>query len=500
MRERVSAVRVADNITVRRNGETWRLQLPDPIAAAAEEDDAGGRLVAPIPGQVTQVMAQPGMAVVRGQVMVVLEAMKTVFRLTAPADGIVATVSCQAGDSVVEGQLLVGFAEGDFPPRRNDGCCVNWRGMVTVGGRRKAAVERACGYPVGRTGNSMTGRKAYLAAALLAVAVTTGATAADTPGVTATEIKIGNTVPYSGPASSYSVLGKLESAFFGMVNEQGGVAGHKINFISLDDNYSPPKTVEQIRRLVEEEEVAFTFGTLGTPTNSAIVHYMNQKKVPHLFVSTGADKWGDYKQTPWTIGWQPSYRTEAQIYTKYILQQKPNAKIAILYQNDDFGKDYPNGVKDVLGDKFDKMVVTATYETTDPTIDSQITSLQASGADVLLVAAIPKFAAQAIRKVHDLNWKPMFFMSNVSISVGAVMTPAGPGERHWHHQRRVSEGFVRSDLEGRSGHERVARVHEQAHAGRRPDGRRLHCGIRSVQDDAAGAAAGERRLLARPTS
>src|SRR3954470_13539680 len=203
----------------------------------------------------------------------------------------------------------------------------------------------------------MTVRKAYLAAAILAAAVTTGAIAADTPGVTATEIKIGNTVPYSGPASSYGVLGKLESAFFGMVNEQGGVARHKINFISLDDNYSPPKTVEQIRRLVEQEEVAFTFGTLGTPTNSAIVRYMNSKKVPHLFVSTGADKWGDYKTTPWTIGWQPSYRTEAQIYTKYILQQKPNAKIAILYQNDDFGKDYPAGVKDVLGDKFDKMTV-----------------------------------------------------------------------------------------------------------------------------------------------
>ncbi len=272
----------------------------------------------------------------------------------------------------------------------------------------------------------MLARFAYAAATALAVAIVAGPAIADTPGVTATEIKIGNTVPYSGPASSYSVLGKLESAFFNMVNEQGGVAGHKINYISLDDNYSPPKTVEQIRRLVEEDKVAFTFATLGTPTNSAIVHYMNQKKVPQLFVSTGADKWGNYKQTPWTIGWQPSYRTEAQIYTKYILQNKPNAKIAILYQNDDFGKDYPNGVKDVLGDKFDKMVVTVTYETTDPTIDSQITSLQASGADVLLVAAIPKFAAQSIKKVHDLNWKPMFFMSNVSISVGAVMTPAGP--------------------------------------------------------------------------
>jgi branched-chain amino acid transport system substrate-binding protein len=272
----------------------------------------------------------------------------------------------------------------------------------------------------------MFARFSCAAAAALAVAIVAGPVMADTPGVTATEIKIGNTVPYSGPASSYSVLGKLESAFFNMVNEQGGVAGHKINYISLDDNYSPPKTVEQIRRLVEEDKVAFTFATLGTPTNSAIVHYMNQKKVPQLFVSTGADKWGNYKQTPWTIGWQPSYRTEAQIYTKYILQAKPNAKIAILYQNDDFGKDYPNGVKDVLGDKFDKMVVTATYETTDPTIDSQITTLQASGADVLLVAAIPKFAAQSIKKVHDLNWKPMFFMSSVSISVGAVMNPAGP--------------------------------------------------------------------------
>jgi branched-chain amino acid transport system substrate-binding protein len=264
-------------------------------------------------------------------------------------------------------------------------------------------------------------------ACVLAMALASGvAHAADTPGVTPTEVKIGNTVPYSGPASAYGVLGKLETAFFGMVNDAGGVGGRKINYVSLDDAYSPPKTVEQVRRLVEEEGVDFTFATLGTPTNSAIVRYMNQKKVPQLFVSTGADKWGDYKTFPWTIGWQPSYRTEAQIYAKYILAQKPNAKIAILYQNDDFGKDYPAGVKDVLGDKYEKMVVAATYETTDPTIDSQLTTLQASGADVLLVAAIPKFAAQSIRKTHDLNWQPMFFMSNVSISVGAVMTPAGP--------------------------------------------------------------------------
>ena len=302
----------------------------------------------------------------------------------------------------------------------------------------------------------MTGRKAYLAAAVLAAAVTTVRRQRTRQVSPRPRSRSATPVPYSGPASSYGVLGKLESAFFGMVNEQGGVAGHKINFISLDDNYSPPKTVEQIRRLVEQEEVAFTFGTLGTPTNSAIVRYMNQKKVPQLFVSTGADKWGDYKQTPWTIGWQPSYRTEAQIYTKYMLQQKPNAKLAILYQNDDFGKDYPNGVKDALGDKFDKMVVTATYETTDPTIDSQITTLQASGADVLLVAAIPKFAAQAIRKVHDLNWKPMFFLIERRDLGRRGDDPGRPGERHRHHQCRVSEGLVRSNLEGRCRHERVA--------------------------------------------
>ena len=270
-------------------------------------------------------------------------------------------------------------------------------------------------------------RLAWAAAGAMAVIFATGVVrAADTPGVTATEIKIGNTSPYSGPASTYGVLGKLESAFFGMVNEQGGVAGRKINYISLDDSYSPPKTVEQIRRLVEEEQVAFTFATLGTPTNSAIVRYMNQKKVPHLFLATGADKWGDYKTSPWTIGWQPSYRTEAQIYAKYILKEKPNGKISLLYQNDDFGKDYVLGLRDVLGEKFDKSVITATYEATDATVDSQLNTLKASGADVLVVAALPKMSAQSIRKVHDLDWHPLFLMSNVSISVGAVMNPAGP--------------------------------------------------------------------------
>jgi branched-chain amino acid transport system substrate-binding protein len=253
------------------------------------------------------------------------------------------------------------------------------------------------------------------------------AAAEDLPGVTATEIKIGNTNAYSGPASAYGVIAKTESAFFRMVNDQGGVAGRKINFISYDDSYSPPKTVEQTRRLIEQDQVAFLFQSLGTLTNTAIHRYVNQKKVPHLFISTGADKWGDYKRFPWTMGYQPSYRTEAQIYTKYMQSALPNAKMAILYQNDDFGKDYPAGVKDVLGDKYESVVVKeATFETSDATVDSQLTTLQASGANVLLVAATPKFAAQAIRKVHDLGWHPTFFLTNVSISVGAVMNPAGP--------------------------------------------------------------------------
>jgi len=251
------------------------------------------------------------------------------------------------------------------------------------------------------------------------------ANAEDWPGVTATEIKIGHTNPYSGPASAYGSNGKLQIAFWNMVNEQGGVAGRKINFITLDDAYNPSKTVEVVRRLVEQDQVSFLFQTLGTPTNSAIQKYVNQKKVPHLFIATGADKWGDYKNFPWTIGFNPSYRTEAQIYTKYILAQKPDAKIAILYQNDDFGKDYPAGVKDILGDKFDQKTVQSTYETSDATIDSQITTLQASGAEVLLVAATPKFAAQAIKKNAELGWKPVHILDINATSVGAVMQPAG---------------------------------------------------------------------------
>ncbi len=253
-----------------------------------------------------------------------------------------------------------------------------------------------------------------------------GARAGDMPGVTATEIKIGGTMPYSGPASAYGADGRAEVAYFKMVNDQGGINGRKVDLMSVDDGYSPPKTVEQTRMLVEQEGVAFMFNGLGTPTQTAVQKYLNMKKVPQLFVATGADKWGDYKHFPWTIGYQPSYRIEAQVYAKYILKTKPNAKVAIIYQNDDFGKDYLNGVKDVFGDQYAKLMVKeATYEVTDPTTDSQVVTLQASGADTLVIAATPKFAAQIIRKVYDINWHPAEFLTNVSIAVGSVIKPAG---------------------------------------------------------------------------
>ena len=246
------------------------------------------------------------------------------------------------------------------------------------------------------------------------------------PGADDHEIKIGNTMPYSGPASGYSAIGKSLSAYFAMINDQGGINGRKINFISRDDGYSPPKTVEQVRQLVEQDQVLLTFNLLGTPPNTAVQGYLNDNKVPQLFVATGADHWGDYKQFPWTIGYQPSYQVEARIYAKYILQNKPNAKIGILYQDDAFGKDYLIGLKEGLGAKASTMLVaTQTYTTSEPTVDSQIVSLKGSGADTLVIAAIPKFAAQSIRKVAQLGWKPLFFMTNVSISVASVMKPAG---------------------------------------------------------------------------
>jgi branched-chain amino acid transport system substrate-binding protein len=260
---------------------------------------------------------------------------------------------------------------------------------------------------------------------LAASALLPGSSRADTPGVTDTVLKIGNTAAYSGPASAYGVIARTEAAYFKMVNDHGGVGGRKIEYISLDDGYSPPKTVDQVRRLVEEDQVAFIFATIGTPTNTAISRYTNGKGVPLLFLGSGANKWGDPKNAPWVMGWQPSYRTEAGIYTRYIMKEKPGFKVGILYQNDDFGKDYPAGVKDVLGADFDSKVKMVSYEVTDATIDSQALALKEWGADVLLTAATPKFAAQTIRKVADLNWHPMHFMTNVSISVGSVITPAG---------------------------------------------------------------------------
>ncbi|HEY1721022.1 MAG TPA: ABC transporter substrate-binding protein [Magnetospirillaceae bacterium] len=246
------------------------------------------------------------------------------------------------------------------------------------------------------------------------------------PGASDKEIKIGNTIPYSGPASAYGAIGKGDAAYFAMINDHGGVNGRKINFISRDDGYSPPKTVEQVRKLVEEDNVLALFNTLGTPPNTAIQGYLNDNKVPQLFVSTGADKWNDPKNHPWTMGYNPSYRVEARIYGRYILKNIPDAKIAVLYQNDDFGKDYLAGLKDALGDKADKMIVmTKSYETTDPTVDSQVVALQGSGANVMITAATPKWAAQSIRKVGELGWKPTHFVTNVSVSVGTVLTPAG---------------------------------------------------------------------------
>jgi branched-chain amino acid transport system substrate-binding protein len=246
------------------------------------------------------------------------------------------------------------------------------------------------------------------------------------PGVTDTEIKIGNTCFYSGPASSYGTIGRAMAAYYKMVNDEGGVNGRKIDFISYDDAYSPPKTVEMTRKLVEQDQVFLDAGPLGTPTNSAIWHYMNEHKVPQLFVSTGATKWDDPKGHPWTIGWQPNYQSEGRIYAAYILQNKPDGKIGVLYQDDDFGKDYLKGVTDGLGDKAKSMiVVSASYETTDPTVDSQVLGMKAAGCDVFVNTAIPKFAAQSIKKAAEIDWKPLHILSSIGNSVAGTLNPAG---------------------------------------------------------------------------
>jgi branched-chain amino acid transport system substrate-binding protein len=271
-------------------------------------------------------------------------------------------------------------------------------------------------------------RLAAASAALVAF-VTTGGTALaqkkyDT-GATDTEIKVGNIMPYSGPASAYGVIGKTEEAYFKKINAEGGINGRKINFVTYDDAYSPPKAVEQVRKLVESDEVLFVFNPLGTPSNTAIQKYLNSKKVPQLFVATGATKWNDPKDFPWTMGWQPSYQSEARIYAKFLLKEKPDAKIAVFYQNDDFGKDYLKGLKEGLGAKASMIVLEESYEVSEPTIDSHIVKMKASGADVLVNITTPKFAAQSIKKIAEIEWKPMHLLTNVSASVGSVIKPAG---------------------------------------------------------------------------
>jgi len=297
------------------------------------------------------------------------------------------------------------------------------------------------------------GRKLALAIGVVALSLlATAAWAAGQygPGASDTEIKIGNTMPYSGPASAYGIIN-----------------GRKINFISRDDSYSPPKTVELVRQLVEQDQVLLMFNTLGTPPNVAIHAYLNDNKVPQLFPATGANQWNDPKHFPWTMAWFPNYGIEAHIYANYILKNLPDAKIAVLYQNDDFGKDYLNGLRAGLGAKADKMIVaTQSYETTDPTVDSQIVALQGSGANVIMTAAIPKFAAQAIRKIYDIGWKPTHFLTSVSNSVGTVMKPAGmekgvgiisatyykdPTDQQWQNTPEYKEWLAFMNSHGLSG-------------------------------------------------
>ena len=300
------------------------------------------------------------------------------------------------------------------------------------------------------------------------------------PGATDTEIKIGNIMPYSGPASSYGVIGKTEKAYVDMINADGGVNGRKINFISYDDAYSPPKAIEQARKLVESDEVLFIFQSLGTPSNSAIMKYMNAKKVPQLFVASGGTKFGDPKNFPWTMGFQPNYQSEGRIYAKYILEHFPDSKIAVFWQNDDAGKDQFKGLKDGLGDKIGMIVADKSYEVSDPSIDSQIVALHDSGADIFFSWAAPKGSAQAIRKVGELGWKPKFFLANTATTIASVLEARGAGIFQGDHLDRLRQGSDRSALEGRSRHEEVAGVHDQMECRRRPDQRQQRlrlCGI-----------------------
>ncbi len=273
-----------------------------------------------------------------------------------------------------------------------------------------------------------TTRRALLGGAASFTILPARAQTDNAPGVTDTEILFGQTMPYSGPASSYGTIGRAQANYFKMINEQGGINGRKLNFESLDDGYVPPRTVELTRRMVEQDKVAFLYSPLGTPTNNATRKYLNERKVPTLFLATGATQFGDRDKFPWTMGWQPTYQIEGRIYAKHILATAPDAKIAVLYQNDDSGKDYYKGIRDGLGDKADKMIVaTNTYEVTDPTIDSQLVTLKGSGADVLFQTGIPKYVAMGVRKVYEIDWRPrIFIVSSTGSSVATGIIPAGP--------------------------------------------------------------------------
>src|SRR3981081_838440 len=268
---------------------------------------------------------------------------------------------------------------------------------------------------------------AFSAALVLLAATSSGAIAQKKYdiGATDTEIKIGNIMPYSGPASALSGIGRPRAAYFRKINAEGGINGRKINFISYDDAYSPPKSVEQARKLVESDEVLLVFNPVGTPSNIAIQKYLNARKVPQLFVGTGATRWNDPKDFPCTMGWQPNYQNEGRIYAKYLLTEKPDAKIAILYQNDDLGKDYLRGLKDGLGQKVSMIVAEEGYETSEPTVDSHIVNLKSSGADVFIAVALTKVAAQSIRKVAEMGWRPLFILSSIGSSIGTVIQRGG---------------------------------------------------------------------------
>ncbi len=318
------------------------------------------------------------------------------------------------------------------------------------------------------------------------------------PGVTDKEILIGGISPYSGPASAYGSIGKAISAYFDKVNAEGGVNGRKIKFISLDDGYNPAKTVEQARKLVEQEEVLLVFQSLGTPPNSAIHKYMNDRKVPQLFVATGATKWGDPKGFPWTMGWQPNYQSEAKIYAAHLLENHPNAKIAVLYQNDDYGKDYLKGFEDGLGDNGKARIVSKlSYEVTDPTVDSQMVSLKASGADVFFNITTPKFAAQAIKKAHELGWKPVHYLNSVSSAVGHR---AGAGRHRGLHRRddrRLHQGPDRPAVPEGQGMGRLRGLHEEVPPDRRDERQLQRLWLHGGADDGRGAEEGGRQPHAR---